>query len=985
MDIHPASQAPAIRRGRGPKLWLCRLAIAAILALVAHSQPFAHRTADESSLLIKLLALEAAQQEEAKKLLDDSRVSVTPWLVDRLLAEARRSRAVGRQLFLLSVSLAAAQKLAAPAVEGLVWRRLGQHHLRRGSMSESRAAFEKSRALFDSAQAAGPLSLLLAELGDLYLYFGEYAAARGAATQSLTLIEYPSVQADVTEMQGARALASATVGLCDLRDGEYGAALAHFARALDEYRKLQRFAPAYRSQVAETLRNIGRAHRVTGDYARALAYFNEALEANGGADGRQSADTLNSIGLLYAEQRNYEQAAEHYARSLAAYRAANDRSGLATVELNFAVVLLRQGRAAEAVSRFRTSLSLAEADGYKEGVLTALKGLGAAHHALGEHAAALDWLEKSLALAEVTGDKTRAAEAHWHKAEVYYSQKSYTAAVREAQQSLVLSEHLSLPNVMYLAATALGRARLAENDHARAEEAFSLAVKRIEEARATVAGVEQDRQFFFQDKLEAYRALARLALTRGDAWAALARAEQAKARVLLDLTRLGRSGVAETMTPAERQREQELRAAMVSQRRHFDAARPGGGVRGEDAARQLEKARMAYEAFQAGLSVKRPATPTQRSDLFRASAAHVRPLIPDAQTALLEYAVTGEEVTLFVLTLGADGGEVELKTYSLAVTPTDLKKRIAVLRAQIAGRRVDFFATARALYDILLKPAEGQLAGKTKLCIVPDGHLWLLPFQALLTGEQKYVLERHVIRYAPSLSFMREAVRKVEARSSPAKPASQTLLAVGDPAFATPPAGLTPLPEAGQEVSELARIYGSRDCRILTGVDAGEEEVKSAMAGYRMLHFATHGVLDDLNPMYSHLALASPRAGAIDDGLLEAWEVTRLGLSAELAVLSACDTAGGRVSEGEGLIGMAWAFLAAGVSTAVVSQWKADSAATGALMARFHRELARPVGRNKRSEEVADALRLASLSLMKQPSYRHPYFWAGFVAVGGGD
>jgi CHAT domain-containing protein len=153
------------------------------------------------------------------------------------------------------------------------------------------------------------------------------------------------------------------------------------------------------------------------------------------------------------------------------------------------------------------------------------------------------------------------------------------------------------------------------------------------------------------------------------------------------------------------------------------------------------------------------------------------------------------------------------------------------------------------------------------------------------------------------------------------------------------------------------------------------------MGKYRVLHFATHGVLDNRDPLYSYIAL-SPSNDGKEDGLLEAWELMDMDLKAELAVLSACDTARGRVRDGEGIIGVTWAFFVAGVPTTIASQWQVPSDSTTKLMLRFHRNL-RGIGSQRVSK--AEAWRQAALETMNDSGYRmHPYYWAGFVVVGDG-
>jgi CHAT domain-containing protein len=135
--------------------------------------------------------------------------------------------------------------------------------------------------------------------------------------------------------------------------------------------------------------------------------------------------------------------------------------------------------------------------------------------------------------------------------------------------------------------------------------------------------------------------------------------------------------------------------------------------------------------------------------------------------------------------------------------------------------------------------------------------------------------------------------------------------------------------------------------------------------------------------MYSNLVLSTDDKSP-DDGLLEAWEIMRLDLKADLAVLSACDTARGKTEGGEGVIGMSWAFFVAGCPTTVVSQWKVDSASTAQLMVEFHKNLLQNNQNPQTVWKKADALRRAMLTLMARPEYKDPYYWAGFVVVGAG-
>jgi CHAT domain-containing protein len=263
--------------------------------------------------------------------------------------------------------------------------------------------------------------------------------------------------------------------------------------------------------------------------------------------------------------------------------------------------------------------------------------------------------------------------------------------------------------------------------------------------------------------------------------------------------------------------------------------------------------------------------------------------------------------------------------------------------------------------------------------IVPDGFLWNVPFDALMTPSHHFLLEEHALAYAPSLMMLDAASR----RRRPA-PAAHELLAVGDPMIASATRNkaavyrdlsLDALPDAAREARAVATLYGTGS-KVLTHATASEAAVKELAPGYRILHLATHGFVDDESPLYSALVLSSAPSDR-DDGLLEMREVRDLDLHADLIVLSACDTARGTVYPGEGVIGLSWAFLTSGCPTTVVSQWNVESHSTSTLMVDFHKRLL--AGDNAES-----ALRRAKLALMRDKRYAHPLYWAPFIVVGNG-
>jgi CHAT domain-containing protein len=360
---------------------------------------------------------------------------------------------------------------------------------------------------------------------------------------------------------------------------------------------------------------------------------------------------------------------------------------------------------------------------------------------------------------------------------------------------------------------------------------------------------------------------------------------------------------------------------------------------------------------------------------------------------LVEFVVQEKQSYLFVLTRTnkAPQAAPDLKVYKLNIKQKELADLTQRFNQRISSRSLGFQELAAQLYDLLLKPAHLQLQNINKLVIVPDGGLWELPFQALLSAPNRFLIQDYAVSYAPSLTVLKE-MQSLQARRRKGNMQANMLLALGNPAIGAQTARkvsavfmdekLLPLPEAERQVKALQQIYGSQNSKVYIGAEASEGRLKQEAGHYQILHLAAHGILNDASPMYSHLVLSQLHGNAGDDGLLEAWEIMKMDLKADLIILSACDTARGRVGAGEGVIGLAWALFVAGAPTTVVSQWKVETESNTELMVAFHHNLRLDSKKAKGSSSKAEALRQATLKLMKNKKYSHPFYWAPFIIVG---
>jgi CHAT domain-containing protein len=408
------------------------------------------------------------------------------------------------------------------------------------------------------------------------------------------------------------------------------------------------------------------------------------------------------------------------------------------------------------------------------------------------------------------------------------------------------------------------------------------------------------------------------------------------------------------MTGTEKQRESDLSSAVAK----FDSQLSKDGSRARpERLNERNKSAVALDEFRQSLYSAHPELRLQRADFQPLAMPQIAELLRDNDTALIEFTVTKDAAYVFTIVRGGDGQPL-LDTHELR-EPATLAASIETFRAELAAHDLGYRTTAQALYSRVFGQSAQLLRGKKRLVIVPDGPLWNLPFQALLSPRAKHLIEEASVFYAPSLTAVLAMQHLTRGHTAPGR----SLLAIAA------------LPETMREAQEIGRLYGPQSATVLIGDRVDKERWKTEAPGYRILHLATHGVLNSNNPLSSYLVMNG-------DSVLTAREILKMNLEADLTVLSACETARGKFRFGEGVIGMSWAFLVAGTPTTVVSQWKVDSASTSQLMVAFHRNLKVRDGESLSGR--AEALREAELQLLASPQYRHPFYWAGFVMIGDG-
>lgn len=966
------------------KYFFCLILLFQTTALA--QSPHSSQIQNEDDLVSALVSRSTEWKSTSDALRDHSAL-VTKSLFDKLISQGNQlsSKEPSKAVLIYETARAAAEKIGDNKLVAYSFYKSGSLYFQQGNISLAKLNYSQSKQTLEQLGRPSDLVVVLSGLANVCLYQESLKEAKEYSQQSIALAN--SVGTSERPLIGPieYGVAVSWLNLGDLAKGEghYDEALAYFQKALESFKVLASTLPQYRADVADALAEIGRAYRVKGDHLQALRYFNEALVIAKTLKSKfKLAGVLNSIAVLYIEQNDYSKALEYTNQSLSVYISIGDRLEIARLLINQGVINQRQAKWEEGLKSFQESLKNSAGVDAPDLLIAAQEGIGAVYQEKGDYQAALEWLGKALEMAQKVGAKTRQAELLWRLGEAHYLKGDVPKAVASARSAADLASQLRLPIISYLALTAKGKYYLAENNHELAFQTLSQAIEQIEALRTQVAGQEQGRQMFFDNKVASYNLLVELFIKQNKPMDALLYAERAKGRVLLDVLRDGKGDLARTITAAEKEQAVNLNRNILelNERLRREEANTGS-----DAAllHQLyskrDTARLEYESFQNALYAAHPEFNIRRGHTRQLTLEGISDLTLNKKTAYLEYVVTKERVYLFALKGSRTIGRPELKVYPLAVKPGDLARTVEQFHQRLANRHPDFASMARELYSTLIAPASQQLRGSNAIGIVPDGFLWNLPFQALMSGDNHYLIEDIGLYYAPSLTVLREMTKvKIEAGKR-----EKSLIAFGNPVIGRDEQRneeMCPLPEAEAEVSSIAKTFGPVGNRMLIGREASEKTFKALAPTYATIHLASHGVLDNRQPLYSHVLLTKTEGDLANDGLLEAREIMNMNLRADLAVLSACETANGKIAAGEGVIGMSWAFFVAGTRSMLVSQWKVNSTSTSKLMTNFYDGL-----KANHSPTKAQALRLSALRLMKDQGFHHPFYWAGFVLVGSNE
>ncbi len=916
---------------------------------------------------------------------------------------------------LLSVSLPAAAQAPRPGAGGPVAQQLdfvaalrqGRTLLKRGKADLALPLLETALRLATEANHPREMAAAHDTLGDLYSRQGQYETAlthyqqaregfQAAATQEAPLKRVVGIGDSAYNSD----LMLAKVGDTNIRMGQLEAAAGNFNQM-----QVQKPDTSALGQVNQAKKSFGAFGRLK-NIATGQPSLSTATEAVGAVNAIQQTFELYRQSILYAthelglgrvdfQTERLDSAKKHFENALAALGSTlpgignlgQTRRFRTVARTSLGDVALKQVRAKDAVKAYTDALNGAKADQRLDLTWPAQRGIGRA----------------KLLAADAERDPQRKLKA---MDDALISYRDALQTIETIRQGSVRADEA---RTTFLATT--------ENVYDEAASALA-AMALLAAAGKSDAPLEGPALNY---AAEAFKIT-----------------EQGRARSLLDMLSEARAEITGGVPPELLQQKRTNLERQQEIAEQLTGVSPTGQAPDKavtDLEAELEQLETAYESLENQIRAANPryASLTGAQPL---ALADVQQQVLDDNTVLLEYslgadrsylwAVTNKTVSLYQLPPRAalDKQASDLRDQ---IVPTSARRSLVELSrgmsdergigvsnsATATGNAAQFVTAAHALYQATLAPA-AKVFGAKRLLVVADGALNYVPFEALVSAPGgtdfaalPYLVLTNEFIYAPSASV----VASIRQQKSGAPSAGRGLLVIADPVFdASDPRAKNPAASGAQDVSiasavadvagapaatgkfRLARLTGTRAEAqqiaqlartaglapdVWLDLDANEANVKTRDIGnYRVLHVATHGLLNTERPQFTGvvLSLVGNREG---DGFLRTDEIFNLKLGAPLVMLSACETGLGKEKRGEGVIGLTRAFMYAGAPAVGVSLWSVSDRSTADLMTDFYK---RYLGKQPLTPSAA--LRAAQQQMIAGKRNAAPFFWAPFVLVG---
>ncbi|HIK31674.1 MAG TPA: CHAT domain-containing protein [Oscillatoriales cyanobacterium M4454_W2019_049] len=616
---------------------------------------------------------------------------------------------------------------------------------------------------------------------------------------------------------------------------------------------------------------------------------------------KAQADRLYSEAFDLWDEDRYQEAIDKFQQALAIYREVGSR-GEEGKTLHYLGDVYRDLREyPQALDYYQPALSIAREVANRDEESTILNHLAGVYLKLGESAQALEYYQQALSITREIGNRSGEGTTLHNLGSVYGKLRQYPQALDYYQQALSIRQEIGDRRGEGSTLNNLGALYFRLGEYAEAERYYFESISVYESLRSPELSDEDkisllDTQFFCYDCLQ------RTLIAQNKIETALEISERGRARAFVEL---------------------------MARRQQGDSS----------------------EEFIP------PAPPT---------LADIQQVARTQNATLVEYSVL-EDDTLYIWVISPDGN-IAFRSVNLA-EPTGgvpLEELVDNTRFSMGVRdrsvgivpreaieivpKEGYIATAtprlQQLHQLLIEPIADLLpqTPEERVIFVPHGELFLVPFPALQDANGTQLIDKHTILTAPAIQVLQLSGGRGDGETG----GRGEVLVVGNPVMPSisinpgdPPVQLSSLPGAETEAKQIAQLLGTEP---LLGSTATEPTVTDQMQTSRIVHLATHGILDDEGGIGSSIAL-TPMGGGGDggtgrevDGFLTAEEILGLNLNADLVVLSACDTGRGKIT-GDGVVGLSRSLVTAGAQSVVVSLWKVPDAPTAQLMTRFYENM----------------------------------------------
>ena len=929
-----------------------------------------------------------------------------------------------------SLALNAARKTNNVPLTVTQLNQLAYIHLTIGNVEKAEPLLAEVRTRLNKAKGLSTTATTSIQ-AHLENNYGEIALARGNLKESLALFARALALWKELNHTPGMALAHLNNGFAQLDSGNGNEA----SREFDESLKLWKNAADQRG-VALTLTAKGNLFTLFGETYSALAAHREARDILRRIGDRQGeAVTLNGLGKVFEDLNRKEEAIDHYSWALSLNHELGNRDFEAVSSYYLGKVWHDLANWKLSLEYYERSLKLSLEAGKTRMTALARMDIAAVYVKQGRHAEALKLYQETLKLYREIEDLRRQATVHQGLGELFRTQGRLDQAAGEYELSRELFHRMREPQGEAESLYWLATIAQQQNDLPKALKESQRSVDLIEAQRNRVIGENWRSSYFaavrrhFELHVDILMQVHKHSPTYGFDRLGLEASERARARSLLELLveTQGeiRHGVDQSLLDRERQLRQQLSVKANYQTKLFETGIPEDQLTALET--EIRTLNSDYDFVQAQIKAQDP----RYAELIQPSILNTQQiqaaLAQDGGTGVLEYMLGEKRSHVWLITADSvsykelPGREVlkelSTKVYRGLTARQQLPREENDRYQQRAkGDEELFCPNAMQLSRIILEP----LLNSTKLrrlLVVPDGSLQYIPFEALPVPQANGCrLDSETADYVPLLtefdvvhlhSFSALATLR-QPRRAPVRP-TREIAVWADPVFERDDprinvpmiaSGLTPpdppwgafaepsnpepapppprLMASVEEAQSIMRMAPSGMSLILTGFEASRDRALSEnLNDYRILHFATHSLVNNRYPALSGLWLSTfDQTGVRRNGLLQLHDIYGLRLNSDLVVLSGCQTGLGEEISGEGLIGLTQGFLHAGSKSVVVSLWNVQDKTTAVLMTSFYQAML------KEGLSPSMALRQAKLKMYSQRQWRSPYYWSAFVIQG---